>query len=474
MIALPRSLFLKIFIWFGTAMLTMIVITFVVVELNRPEPFRSHFRPPPDSRLTAYAQAAADMYEREGQGALAAHLDQLRQNTRLRAVLFGQQLNELSGKQAPAKASELAQKVRQTGPQESLRQEFPQLVSQRIQSARGGQYIFVAELPPQPQLLSYDHLLHLVAMSLIGGAFCYWLARYLTAPVKKLRKATNELANGNLSARVGPSLGKRRDELASLGADFDVMAEQIESLLKAQRRLLGDISHELRSPLARLNVALELARQRAGSEATSALARIQHEAETLNDMIGQLLALTRLETGAREISKNRFDLAQLVRKISDDADFEARSRRRSVRLGPTDSCIIEGNEELLRPAIENVVRNAVHYTAENSSVEIDLKVDGSSSIGRSTSAGVHDSSNKFAEISVRDHGDGLPESVLGEIFRPFYRVDDARDRESGGTGLGLAITERAVRLHGGTVTAVNAPRGGLVITIRLPVSQATI
>jgi two-component system sensor histidine kinase CpxA len=302
-------------------------------------------------------------------------------------------------------------------------------------------------------------------MMLLGAASCYWLARYLTAPVAKLRTATNDLASGNLSARVGPSLGKRRDELASLGSDFDRMAEKIESLLNSQRRLLGDISHELRSPLARLNVALELARQRAGPEATTALQRIQHEAENLNEMIGQLLALTRLETGTQEVSKNQFDLAKLVRDIAEDADFEARSRNRSVRLCAAETCMVEGNEELLRPAIENVVRNAIQYTAEKSEVEIDIKANGRPQLASSLPVGNEDG---VAEITVRDHGAGVPESALAQIFRPFYRVDDSRDRESGGAGLGLAITERAVRLHGGTVTALNAPEGGLIVRINLP------
>jgi len=468
--SLPRSLFLKIFLWFGAAMLTMIVITFLVIELTRPDPFRLHFRRPPDFILAGYAQTAVDIYEREGQRALAAHMDQLEHTTKIRAVLFGSQLDELSGQQAPPGALEVAREITQTHKPEVSSEAFPQLVARVLQTARGDQYVWVAEMPPHRALLSYDHLLHLVAMSLIGGAFCYWLARYLTAPLTTLRRAANELASGNFAARVGPSLGKRRDELASLGSDFDLMAEQIESLLKAQRRLLGDISHELRSPLARLNVALELARQRAGSEATSALERIQHEAENLNEMIGQLLALTRLETGAREISKNHFDLAKLVRDIADDADFEARSRNRSVRVDSCESCMMVGSEELLRPAIENVVRNAVQYTAEKSEVEIDIKADGASSADRHTRQTVEglNLSEGFAEITVRDHGAGVPENALAEIFRPFYRVDDARDRESGGTGLGLAIAERTVRLHGGTVTAINAPDGGLVITISLP------
>ena len=467
---LLHSLFLKIFLWFGAAMLTMIVITYVVAELGRQEPFRPpHVPRTPDFTLTVYAQTAVDTYEREGQGALRAYTEQLQRKTGIRAVLFGLQHDELSGKQPPPGALELARTLTQTQQPEVVSETFPRLVG--LQTRRRDQYVWVAQLPSHQQHWSYDHLLHVVGMSLIGGVFCYWLARYLTAPVTKLRRATNELAGGNLAARVGPSLGKRRDELASLGSDFDLMAEQIESLLKAQRRLLGDISHELRSPLARLNVALELARQRAGVEATSALERIQHEAENLNEMIGQLLALTRLETGTRDISKNRFDLTMLVRNIADDADFEARSRNRSVRVVAAEKCMMVGSEELLRPAIENVVRNAVQYTAEKSVVEIEIKADVTSLDGGTNTRPAGQSQNLsegFAEVTIRDHGAGVPENALAEIFRPFYRVDDARDRESGGTGLGLAITDRTVRLHGGTVTAKNAPDGGLIVTISLP------
>ena len=230
-----------------------------------------------------------------------------------------------------------------------------------------------------------------------------------------------------------PTLGNRRDELASLAADFDEMAEKIQSLVDSQRRLLGDISHELRSPLARLNVALELARQRSGAEATSALERIQREAENLNEMIGQLLALTRLESGAEEIRKTDFDLKTLVSEIVKDADFEARGRNRTVKLESPERCPMVGNEQLLRRAIENVIRNAVQYTPEGTEVEVNLTC-----------------KQPNAVITVRDHGAGVPENALAEIFRPFYRVDDARDREAGGVGLGLAIAERAVRLHGGS------------------------
>jgi len=351
-----------------------------------------------------------------------------------------------------AAAPALATKAFETRILEEGLTEYSPLLSRAVTTSRGGEYALVAELLPRPPPESFFHpILHVLAVTLTGGLFCYWLARHLTSPVEKLRAATQELAGGNLSVRVLPTMGNRRDELASLAADFDLMAEKIETLINSQHRLLGDISHELRSPLARLNVALELARQRAGADATSALERIQKEAENLNEMIGQLLALTRLESGAEGLRKTPFDLAELVIAITADAQFEAGSRNRAVRLKTSGPCTIVGNEPLLRRAIENVVRNAVQYTAEGTEVEVELRSEAGGTV-----------------ITIRDHGSGVPENALLEIFRPFYRVDDARDREAGGVGLGLAIADRAVRLHEGNVEAANAPTGGLVVTIGLP------
>jgi two-component system sensor histidine kinase CpxA len=293
--------------------------------------------------------------------------------------------------------------------------------------------------------------LRLLVVLVIGGIFCYWLARYLTQPILKLRTTTNELAEGNLGARVSKKLAKRQDEVGQLGRDFNSMAERLESMVRAQQRLLGDISHELRSPLARLGVALGLARQRSGAEANGALDRIERESDNLNEMISQLLTLTRLESGTDGRKRTDVDLAALVKEVADDADFEARSLNRAVQVVSSDTCSIKGVEELLRSAVENVVRNAVRYTSEGTAVEVALH-----------------RQNGHAVISVRDHGNGVPEEALDKIFRPFYRTEDARDRQSGGgTGLGLAITERAVRMHGGSVQAINAPGGGLSVEMRL-------
>ncbi|MEP6637220.1 MAG: ATP-binding protein, partial [Acidobacteriota bacterium] len=425
-------------------MITMVVVTAITNELARPEPMRQPMLDASDSAVAGYAQTAAEHFERGGAREVADYFDELEHSARMRSFLFSPQLQELSGRRTPSNAPELAQRVRQTGKPEFGTNGMPPLMARPVRTSSGNEYVLVMELPRrQPPPLSY-HLLHLLPLVLIGGAFCYWLARYLTAPLTKLRLATNELARGNLAARVGPPSGSRRDELVSLGSDFDLMAEQIESLVNAQRRLLGDISHELRSPLARLNVALELARQRAGDGATSALARIQREAENLNEMIGELLTLTRLETGAQQIARVPLNLSALVNEIADDADFEARSRNRSVELETVEPCTIVGSEHLLRRAIENVVRNAVQHTSEGSVVEI-------------TVGTVLERQTRIAEIRVRDHGGGVPEAALAEIFQPFYRVDDARDRVAGGVGLGLAIAERAIRLHEGTVSAANAP-----------------
>jgi two-component system sensor histidine kinase CpxA len=291
----------------------------------------------------------------------------------------------------------------------------------------------------------------------VGGLVCLGLAWRLTAPVRRLRTAAQRLARGDLTARVGPGPAKGGDEIAALGRDFDLMAERIEALMTTQRQLLRDISHELRSPLARLNVALELARQRSGPEAVGPLDRIECESERLNDLIGRLLTLTQLEGGGEWTERRPVSLKGLVEAIASDANFEAQTRSRGVHAVVEEEITIQGSEEMLHQGIENVVRNAVRYTAEHTEVDI--------SVSRRR-AGLGDA----AIIRIRDRGPGVPEHALSRLFLPFYRVADARERQTGGTGIGLAITERAVRLHGGTVTAANAADGGLVVEIVLPLS----
>jgi two-component system sensor histidine kinase CpxA len=295
-------------------------------------------------------------------------------------------------------------------------------------------------------------------LALISGLVCYLLAKYLTTPLVALRHATHRLAEGDLSARAISTGGGSKDEISSLVADFNAMADQIESLVTLQNRLTTDISHELRSPLARLSVALEIARAKSGPQAASALDRIETEADRLNELVGQILMLSRLESGTDKTVPVTIEMPELLEDVADDASFEATKKGCKVNLTITGKCSIQGNRELLRRSLDNVLRNAINYTAAGSSIDVSLEC-------------VNGQAPPLALIRIRDHGVGVPESELKNIFQPFHRVGGDRARQSGGAGLGLAITDRAVRLHNGTVAARNAPDGGLVIEIALPAAM---
>jgi two-component system sensor histidine kinase CpxA len=449
-----RSLYLKIFIWFCLAMIISNVALFVAFALTRPTPTGRSWRDL--SQVGPNAMKAAEVYEQSGPTALATTLQATEKASGVSSTFFDENGKELSGRNIPQGATELLAKASDSREIEFQFANRTTLVARPLVSPKGVRYVYLAHIPRAPfQSGLQTQALRLIVVLIVGAIFCYGVARYLTTPLLKLRSTTNELSEGNMSARVGPSLAKRRDEVGQLGRDFNLMAERVESMVNAQQRLLGDISHELRSPLARLGVALGLARQRSGNEAMGALDRIERESDNLNEMISQLLTLTRLESGTDGRKRTQVDLASLVREVAEDADFEARSLNRAVNVVSSEQCSLNGVEELLRSAIENVVRNAVRFTPEGTAVEVALRrqnVDG----------------NNYAVISVRDSGQGVPEDSLEKIFQPFYRAEDARDRQSGGgTGLGLAITERAVRMHGGSIRASNAPGGGLLVEMKL-------
>jgi two-component system sensor histidine kinase CpxA len=265
-----------------------------------------------------------------------------------------------------------------------------------------------------------------------------------------------QFAEGNLDVRVARQLGSRHDELADLGREFDHMAERIAALISSQKRLLADISHELRSPLARLTVALELARKNTTGKGIAALDRIEMETERVNSLVGQLLALTRLESGTERVPPEMVALEELMQEVIDDANYEAKPQHKEVRLLRLASCRVRGSSELLRSGIENVIRNAIRYTAEGTAVEVSLSARQDS-----------------ATITVRDHGPGVPETELAHIFEPFYRVGEARERSSGGVGLGLSIADRTVKLHNGSIRAENVDNG-LLVTIELPVLPSPV
>jgi two-component system, OmpR family, sensor histidine kinase CpxA len=289
------------------------------------------------------------------------------------------------------------------------------------------------------------------AALLVSGAICYALTRYLTGPVLRLRAAARRLAQGELSARASDTR-PRRDEIGELVSDFNVMAERVEALVTSQRQLISDMSHELRSPLARINATVGLARQRLGENVL--FDRLERDAERLNDMIGRLLTLARLDMTATSPEMRRIDLKGFVADVVADAQWEALERECRVDFVCNGDCTIEANPDLLRSAAENVIRNAVRYTAPGTAVEVRVECR-------------HGNNGDAASIRVADRGPGVPDTELSNIFRPFYRVADARDRESGGVGLGLAIAERVARVHGGSIHAENRAGGGLEVVLNL-------
>jgi len=481
-----RSLFVKVFLWFWLATTLSGLALFVIGLATQTGPPAEHrrraveqWRQLAGQTLALYGETSIGVMGGRGRTAFDEHTALLEQTSGIRVVLFRRGQETFFERETSPEAWRLAERAAGSGETEVEDAGEALWLATQVLGPGREPYVVVgvlagpgvnAAVPPPPTsglwsgfLTEFPRFargfsLPALVSFFVGGLVCLGLAWRLTAPLLRLRAAAQRLAGGDLTARVGTGPVKGRDEIAALGRDFDLMAGRIEELMTAQQHLLRDISHELRSPLARLNVALELARQRFGEEAKSTLDRIGQEAERLNDLIGQLLTLTQLETGGDRIARELVSLTHLIQAIASDANFEAQTRQRTVRAVVDDEVTVQGSEEMLRRGIENVVRNAVRYTAENTQVDI--------SVSRSLGG-----SGDTAIIRIRDHGPGVPEDTLSKLFLPFYRVADARDRQTGGTGIGLAITERAVRLHHGTVSAANAPDGGLIVTIVLPLTS---
>lgn len=448
-----RSLFLKIFLSFWLATALFIVLAILVTLAMRPERQLTSL----ESQQPKFLADAVEAYQSGGAEKLRDDLRGLRDKQHVRAVLYNES-GQLVGHIVPPWFTETFNGQRSTADTfwGRLNPHF-QMLKISMTAADGHRYTLVTELPPGQNALfgpgGVPGLGILIAI-LSSGLVCYVLSRYLTSPILRLRKATQKLAGGDLSARAGGKDLRGQDEMSQLVRDFDLMAEKIENLVSAQSRLLKDISHELRSPLARLTVALELARQRTGAEAEGVLDRISLESTRMNELIGSLTTIARIEsgTGARKVP---VQLEEILEEIAQDAAFECQARNCQVQAEVLDELPIMGDPALLHSALENVVRNATRYTPAGSVVKIHA--------AKSQRLGQPE-----AVIQVSDAGPGVPQDSLEKIFRPFYRIDDARVRTTGGVGLGLAITDQAVRLHGGTVKASNLSEGGLLVEVRLP------
>lgn len=325
----------------------------------------------------------------------------------------------------------------------------------RLETVAGQQYLFFIpadafkrparyQKPPSP-------LFPLSIGLLASLGFSALLAWYLAKPIRHLRDAFAAVATGQLTTRIGPAMGRRRDEIADLGQDFDHMAEHLQNLVGSQQRLLHDVSHELRSPLARLQAAVGLARQQP-EKLEMSLDRIERESGRLDQLVGELLTLSRLEAGMRGGLEEETDVIELIREIATDADFEAEASGRRVLFSGDGEAIARVRAELLYRAFENVIRNALKYTPTGAAVEVQAE-------RRTAPARLI--------VTVADRGSGIPASDLEKVFEPFFR--SGVESGAAGFGLGLAIARRAIEAHSGTIQAVNRDGGGLRVVMMLPI-----
>ncbi|WP_251358314.1 ATP-binding protein [Kangiella sp. TOML190] len=299
---------------------------------------------------------------------------------------------------------------------------------------------------------------NILATLVISALVCFGLAWYLTKPIHQLQKATRDFASGNLRARAKNFIGKRHDEFADLGEDFDRMADKIDQMIHSQKRLLSDVSHELRSPLTRMQIASGLALNKATDDNRKHLERIELEIERLDDMIGELLQVAALERGHYYEEKSSFVLNNLIYVLVQDAQFEANANAKGVIFNANEDIEFYGYYGLIARAVENILRNAIRHTEKNTQVTVNLSQNGNA-----------------IDITIQDQGPGVNGLHIDKIFEPFYRPTEARERTSGGTGLGLAIAKRGIEANGGKILAINGTEcgldKGLKVTIVLPKSN---
>ncbi|MDR3409800.1 MAG: ATP-binding protein [Formivibrio sp.] len=301
-----------------------------------------------------------------------------------------------------------------------------------------------------------EHFLPMIplATALIASLlFAILLAWYFAKPIRSLRFAFENVSQGHLDTRIAPAMGRRRDELADLGRDFDHMVGQLQALMEGQRRLLHDVSHEIRSPLARLQVAVGLARQQP-HKLEASMERIERESERMDLLVGELLSLSRLEVGASRNDTEVIVVSQLITQIEEDARFEADANGRKVVVDQCAEAVLNGQPELLHRALDNVLRNAIRHSPQEGCVHIQIR---------------KNEGENILTLLILDEGNGVAPNELEAIFEPFYRGENP---VGNGHGLGLAIARRIITAHGGRIHARNRASGGLCVEINLPLAQA--
>jgi signal transduction histidine kinase len=452
-----HSLYWRIFLAFWAA-LALILVGTVTVAVNATA---HRTERPWVQRGQLYAQAAR-AFESGGAPALQGWLSSLGSEPLTRTFIVDPDGREMLGRRLPQSLLS----TRSTAPTaDASADAIAPIGGALVLVAPGGAtfHVVVGPVRDSPRLFGELELpgvpFAILAIALtVSAGVCFLLAWYIAAPVDRLRLATRRMAAGDLNVRVLPTL-HRRDDLGLLAADLDTMAERLQLLLEAKQRLLRDVSHELRSPLTRLQLALSLA-TRGDGESKRQLARIGREADRLEELIARTLKLVRLERPPDQLEQVNIDVAELLRNLIADIAIEADARGCQLSVSCQGPLPVAGDPELLRSAFENVIRNAVRYSPAGTVVNITAERCARAARGEAL------------EVTVHDHGPGVPDKDLELIFEPFYRVDAAREHHgAGGEGLGLAIAARSLAAHGGAITARNAAGGGLIITVSLPTGE---
>jgi two-component system sensor histidine kinase CpxA len=452
-----RRLFWKIFLPFWLAQAVLLGALYLRIQ-HRISSEHPWWIQPERREMPILADYAAKVYEEQGQTGLSQLLDSLSLQKRSKYWLVDANGHELSGQPIPERVLRDASAAEKS---EGLHHSFEANVLAASTATTQGHYVLIAELVP-PKLserVPGDILWTLKLGTILSALICFLIAHYLSKPIERLRDATHELARGNLDIRVGDNLGNRRDEIADLVRDFDTMAGELRTLIQSERNLLSGVSHELRSPIARIRLALTLARDADDVERSEMLDRIEQDTIQLDSMLEQILTVARLESGQHKPRFERLSLNDIVDDVLHDANFEAAATDATIAFQGESDIQVNGDAGLLRSAVENLVRNAIFYSGRGGKVEVRLSQEDGAAL-----------------ISVRDNGPGVPENALSLMFKPFYRVDDSRGTTTGGMGLGLAIVRNAVLAHGGNVSAKNVAPHGLEVELRVPIlspSQST-
>ena len=451
---------LKIFAGIWLAFLLLLAgLSFVVDRWNAiPDP-----QPLGSAQLRQWQQMqerTATVFQRRGLGGLAQFARDVRENRGMDLFLLGDDGQDLLGQQVPASVQEFFLAHRGGRPLMHMREQRmvlgPAAVANAAENIPGQLILWLpitdVALAPASSLWQGPNAPRRLAVAVVAsGIVALLLSLSLTRPLRRLRVAVRRLGDGNFEHADLDEAARRRDEIGDLAREFQTMAQRLKLTTEARQRLLRDLSHELRSPLARLQASIELEELRTGGKGSAGFERMLSECQRLNSMIGGILALSRAEHAANELRTESFDLAEMLHTLVEDAQVEGEPANKRVRCNALNAAPFVGNEATIASGVENVLRNALRYTPGGGTVVATLR-----------------EAPEYYEISICDEGPGVPEEDLPRIFEPFYRAANGSGAPGEGTGVGLAITANALLQHGGKVGAHNRREGGLELLLKLP------